>query len=58
MTNETPAILIAVDKAIVALTSEIYKGLKAEDAMKYTQAVLNLAHVQSLLYHLKPPVNQ
>lgn len=37
------------DRAILLLTSMLTRSTKADDALKITQAALNLAHVKSVL---------
>lgn len=34
-----------IEKAIKLLAEQVEKGMKADDALKFTQAALNLAHV-------------
>lgn len=38
-----------IDKAILILAEKIVQPVRPEDALKYTQAALNLAHVKQLL---------
>jgi hypothetical protein len=35
----------SIEKSIILLTEKISKDIKADDALKYTQSALNLAHV-------------
>lgn len=43
---------LEVQKAIEALARKITENSKPDDAMKYTQAALNLAHALALLHNL------
>ena len=38
----------AIESAIKLLAGEVKKSMKSEDALRYTQAALNLAHVLSV----------
>jgi hypothetical protein len=38
----------AIDAAIKLLAEQVTKDVKADDALKFTQAALNLAHVQQV----------
>ncbi|MCK5609986.1 hypothetical protein KAR91_49390 [Candidatus Pacearchaeota archaeon] len=38
----------ATEKAIKILADQVTKDMKSEDALRYTQAALNLAHVLSV----------
>jgi hypothetical protein len=38
-----------VEAAVKVLASKINSGMKSDDAMKFTQAALNLAHVLATL---------
>lgn len=38
-----------IDRAIEILAGKIVQSVKADDAMKYSQAALNLAHVLGVL---------
>lgn len=40
---------IEIEKAIKLLASKIADDTKADDALKYTQAALNLAHAKATL---------
>lgn len=40
-----------IEKAIELLAQKITTNVKADDALKFTQAALNLAHVMSVLRH-------
>jgi hypothetical protein len=39
--------------AMVKVLAEIKEGIKADEALKLSQAALNLAHVQSVISNLK-----
>ena len=43
----------AIDKAIETLTKKIEGPMDSGDALKFTQAALNLAHVKSVLSTIK-----
>lgn len=38
-----------INKAIKLLAEQVGKGVKADEALKYTQAALNLAHTLQVL---------
>ena len=40
-----------IEAAIKALTARVNTDVKSDDALKFTQAALNLAHVASVLKH-------
>ena len=42
-----------IKASIETLTEKISSGIKADDALKYTQAALNLAHVSQVLSQVK-----
>lgn len=44
---------VEIDKAIKILAGLITSTVKSEDAMRYSQAALNLAHVLSVQAHTK-----
>lgn len=44
---------INFEAAIDALTTLAENSTKSDDALKFTQAVLNLAHAESVLVHTK-----
>jgi len=46
MTNE-------IEQAIKLLSEKIDKSVKSEDALRFTQAALNLAHVLAVLDNMK-----
>jgi hypothetical protein len=46
MTNE-------IEQAIKLLSEKIDKSVKSEDALRFTQAALNLAHVLATLNNMK-----
>lgn len=41
------------EKAIKTLTEKITGDVKADDALKYTQSVLNLAHAEATLAQMR-----
>jgi len=41
------------ETAIKVLTKKINKETKPDEALKYTQAALNLAHVLATIYNIK-----
>ena len=41
-----------IEKAIKLLAEKIVKDVKSEDAMRFSQSALNLAHVLSILDHI------
>jgi len=44
-----------IEKAIGILVKRVDDTIKQDDALKFTQAALNLAHVISALHHIKNP---
>lgn len=44
---------MSIDAAVNILTDKITKEIRPEDALKYTQSVLNLAHALSVLEDTK-----
>ena len=42
-----------IDKAIKELAQKITNDVKADEALKFTQAALNLAHVNSVISQTK-----
>ncbi len=42
-----------IDRAIAILAGKIVPAATPEQAMKFTQAALNLAHVKSVLFGIK-----
>jgi len=43
----------ATEEAIKVLAEKVTSDMKSEDALKYTQAALNLAHVLATLDNMK-----
>lgn len=47
-----------IDRAIENTVAMVRPNIKAEDALKFTQAALNLAHAKTLLTEGKPRTKQ
>ena len=43
----------AAEAAIKVLANKVTSDTKSDDALRYTQAALNLAHVLATLYNMK-----
>jgi hypothetical protein len=43
----------SIEKAIENLTKKVSSDVKSDDALRYTQAALNIAHTQSVLNQTK-----
>ena len=42
-----------IDRAIEILAGKIVQSVKADEALKYTQAALNLAHTKGILKEIR-----
>jgi len=48
----------AIEKAVQLLAEKINKEVKSDDALKFTQAALNLEHVLAVKNNIEHPQNK